>query len=325
MRRDRPGMSTTLVTVAVGGGAAFLAHAGDSRAYLIRDGVMRQLTEDHSMVNEMVRSGRMSHEEARASKFRSVITRAVGQYPTVQADLMIVEILAGDRIVLCSDGLTDPVPLELIEEIAGRGELDAAGTALVQAALERGGPDNVSVILVEPEASGQSDAVRARAAVLERLFLFEGLPFHAQMRVSAICREVFFSPGEILVEQGDPGDSMYVIIQGQVKVERDGVLLAQLGRGQHFGEVSLVDQQPRSARVQCEAFGSAIIISRDQLQEFCRRDPALGNVLIWKLLQALGGRLRDANQLVTLSARGSNGESTADADTVPDAPIPTDD
>ena len=316
MRRDRPGMSTTLVAAAVGGGAAFLAHAGDSRAYLVRDGVMRQLTEDHSMVNEMIRSGRMTHEEARASKYRSVITRAVGQYPTVQADLMVVEILAGDRLVLCSDGLTDPVPVELIEEIAGRGELDTAGTALIQAALERGGPDNVSVILVEPEASQQSEAIRARASVLERLFLFEGLPFHAQMRVSAICQEVFFSPGDILVEQGEPGDSMYVIVQGRVKVERDGVLLAHLDKGQHFGEVALVDLQPRSARVQCEAFGSAIIISREQLQDFCRRDPALGNLLLWKLMQALGGRLRDANQLVAAAShRQAPPDTLSEADT----------
>jgi CRP-like cAMP-binding protein len=95
---------------------------------------------------------------------------------------------------------------------------------------------------------------------------------------------------------------MYVIVQGRVKVERDGVLLAHLDKGQHFGEVALVDLQPRSARVQCEAFGSAIIISREQLQDFCRRDPALGNLLLWKLLQALGGRLRDANQLATAAS-----------------------
>lgn len=299
VRRDRPGMSTTIVAGVVGGGAAFVAHAGDSRAYLVRDGVMRQLTEDHSMVNEMIRSGRMTPEEARNSKYRSVITRAIGQYPTVQTDLMLVEILPGDRLILCSDGLTDPVETDLIEEIAGRGDLDTAAHALIQAALDRGGPDNVSVILVEPEASGQTEAIRARATVLERLFLFEGLPFHAQMRVSSICQEVFFSPGEVLVEDGDPGDSMFAIVQGRVRVEKDGVVLATLDKGEHFGELSLIDQRPRSARVQCETFGSAIIIQREQLQEFCRRDPALGNVLLWKLLHSLGGRLREANELAT--------------------------
>ncbi len=289
------GMTTTLVVALVGGGAAFLAHVGDSRAYLVRDGLIRQLTEDHSMVNDLVRTGQMTWEEARRSRYRSVITRAVGLHPQVQADLMSVEILAGDRIVLCSDGLTDPVALDVIEAASSQHDVHTATLRLVDAALDGGGPDNVTVIVVDPEATPQSEAARARAQVMEELFLFQNLPFHARLRVSRICREVRFVPGETLVREGETDEAMYVIVQGQVLVTRDTVPLARLGPGEHFGELGLLEDQCRSASVVGDVAGSAIVVERSELQEFCRRDPSLGNSLLWRLLSTLGGRLREAN------------------------------
>ena len=164
---SKKGMTTTLVVALVGGGAAFLAHAGDSRAYLIRDGLIRQLTEDHSMINELVRTGQMTFEEASRSRYRSVITRAVGLYPTVQTDLMSIEMLPGDRILLNTDGLSDLVNLENIEDIASQDDVETANNRLIQAALDGGGNDNVTVVIVEPEANPQTEAARARAQVNE--------------------------------------------------------------------------------------------------------------------------------------------------------------
>lgn len=297
--RGQKGMTTTLVAALVGGGAVFLAHAGDSRAYLLRDGVMRQLTEDHSMVNELVRIGQMTPEEARKSSYRHVITRAIGLYPTVQADLMSIEVLPGDRLLLGSDGLSDPVPKKNIQKIASEGDTEAVVNGLIEAALERGAPDNVTVLAVDPEASPQYEAARARAQVMEELFLFRDLPFHARLRVSTICEELFFTPGQTLVGEGTAGDSMYVIVQGEVGVSHNSFELACLGPGEHFGEMSLVDQLPRSATVTGISFGSAIVIRREHLQEFCRREPELGNQIIWKLLATLGSRLREANVRAT--------------------------
>ncbi len=293
----KKGMTTTLVIAVVGGGAAFLAHVGDSRAYLIRDGLIRQLTEDHSMVNELVRTGQMSYEEAMRSRYRNVITRAVGLYPTVQADVMSIEVLPGDRIVLGSDGLSDPVPVDLIEEIASQHDVETATQQLLQASLDRGAPDNVTVVVVEPEATPQTEAARARAQVMENLFLFEGLPFHARLRVSRICEELFFTPGMTLVTQGDPGDSMYVIVQGRVSVTHDSVQLAELGASEHFGELGLLEEADRSATVIGASYGSAIVIRRAQLADFCQRDPDLGNQILWKLLATLGARLKHANAM----------------------------
>ena len=204
--RGKKGMTTTLVLLVVGGGTAFLAHVGDSRAYLIRDGLIQQLTDDHSMVNELVRSGQMSFEDAKKSQYRNVITRAIGLYPSVQADLMAIDILPGDRLVLCSDGLSDPVTMPQIEAMARQDDVETATDRLLEAALEAGAPDNVTVAVIEPEATPQAQAARARAQAMANLFLFKDLPFHNRLRVARICEARTIQPGEVLAEEGEPGD-----------------------------------------------------------------------------------------------------------------------
>lgn len=300
----KQGMTTTIVVAVVGGGAAFLAHVGDSRAWLVREGHIKQLTEDHSMVNELVRAGQMSFEEAKRSRYRNVITRALGLYPTVQADVVSIEILPGDRLVLASDGLSDPVPLERIGEIAAEDTVDRAAHLLVDAANDAGGPDNVTAVVVEPEATLEAEVARARAQVMQDLFLFHGLPFHVRLRVSRICEEVRFAPGQQLVVEGAIDDRMFVIVQGEVRVSRDAVALARLGPGQHFGELGLLEDQERSASVFGATAGSALVIRRARLQEFCQREPGLGNALLWRLLTVLGARLRDSNAQAARTLRG---------------------
>lgn len=302
----RRGMTTTLVAAVVGGGSCFLAHVGDSRAYLVRDGLMRQLTEDHSMVNELVRSGQMNREQALRSRYRNVITRAIGLYPTVQADLMSLEVLPGDRVLLASDGLSDMVEQPRIEGVAAENDIETAGRRLIEEALEGGGHDNVTVVMVEPEATPQTEAARARARIMETLFLFEGMPFHVRLRVSRICEELFFTPGQLLVREGESGDSMFAIVQGRVKVSAAGVALATLGAGEHFGELALVEPaQARTATVEGDAFGSAIVVRRKLLIEFCQREPEVGSQLLWRLLATLGVRLQQTNALAARHLGGS--------------------
>jgi PPM family protein phosphatase len=294
-RLDRKGMTTTVVMMAVANGTAFLAHVGDSRAYLIRDGLIQQLTEDHSMVNELVRAGQMSFEEAKASQYRNVITRAVGLYPNVQADVMSIDILPGDRVVLCSDGLSDPVALKDIEKIGRRDDVTTATTALVDAALNAGAPDNVTALVVEPDATPTAEAARARAQIMESLFLFEALPFNARLRVARICEARSVQPAEVLAKEGDTGNAMFIIVQGQVEVRRNGKAIATLDAGQHFGEMSLIDERPRSATVTSQGPGSVMIIRRDALMELCQREPGLGNQVLMSLATSLVHRLRGAN------------------------------
>jgi serine/threonine protein phosphatase PrpC len=145
------GMGTTMTVALVGDGAVAFAHVGDSRAYLIRDGKLEQLTEDHSLVAELVRSGKLSPEEAGTHPQRSVITRALGTDPDVDPDTFSIETEPGDLFMLCSDGLTsmveDEVILRCIEE--NRGDLQAAAKALIRAANKGGGEDNITVVFFE--------------------------------------------------------------------------------------------------------------------------------------------------------------------------------
>ncbi|MFZ5475637.1 MAG: protein phosphatase 2C domain-containing protein [Myxococcota bacterium] len=301
----RVGMTTTVVCAVLGPSVAFVAHVGDSRAYLVRQGEIRQLTEDHSMVNELVRTGKMTYEEARASRHRHVITRAVGLYPTVQPSLATVDLLPGDRLLLCSDGLSDVVAADVMCEQGGNDDLEGAVDTLLQAALDKGGPDNISIVLVDADGAERNDEAAARAKIMETLFLFEDMPYAARLQVGRIVQEHYFAPGDTLVQQGTPGTSMFCVVDGDVAVRYNGVELARLSAGEHFGELSLTDSLPRSASVVGVTFGSAISISADQLAEFVRQEPELGSMFLWKLLRVMGKRLRETNAKVTTPPGGA--------------------
>lgn len=145
------GMGTTMTVALVDDGLVWIGHVGDSRAYLIRDGRLDQLTDDHSLVAELVRTGKLSPEEADTHPQRSVITRAVGTDPDVDVDTFPVEPQAGDVFLMCSDGLTDMVDEDTILGIVERrrDDLDALVRALVSAANRSGGEDNITVVAFE--------------------------------------------------------------------------------------------------------------------------------------------------------------------------------
>jgi protein phosphatase len=149
------GMGTTMTVALVEDGHVAFGHVGDSRAYLIRAGQIEQITEDHSLVNELMKSGKLSPEEAEAHPQRSVITRALGTDPDVDADTFTIDAETGDLFLLCSDGLTDMVPehqiLELVDR--NRSDIDAALKALVRAANRSGGEDNITVVAFEIAAA----------------------------------------------------------------------------------------------------------------------------------------------------------------------------
>jgi serine/threonine protein phosphatase PrpC len=142
------GMGTTMTVALVEGDVVTFGHVGDSRAYLLRDGRMEQLTEDHSLVNELLKSGKLSPEEAETHPQRSVITRAVGTDPDVDVETFTIDAHAGDVFLICSDGLTDMVADEEILGVLDRhhDDLDRAAKALVSAANRGGGVDNITVV-----------------------------------------------------------------------------------------------------------------------------------------------------------------------------------
>jgi len=141
------GMGTTLTAMLVHGGRAHVVHAGDSRCYVFRDGKLRQLTEDHSWIAEQLRAGSISEAEAKASKFRHVITKSIGFEREIDADTKSVPVSAGDCFLLCSDGMTNYVEHGELERIVAMTWYRRLPATLVELANSRGGDDNITVVV----------------------------------------------------------------------------------------------------------------------------------------------------------------------------------
>ena len=146
------GMGTTMVACTLVGGYAYVANVGDSRLYLAND-TMTQISQDHSLIAEMVRLGELTPEEGRNHPDKNIITRAIGATDTVDIDFFNVELKRGDIVLMCSDGLTNMLEDEEIREIvSGQKDIIEKAQKLVVAANNNGGKDNIAVILIEPFA-----------------------------------------------------------------------------------------------------------------------------------------------------------------------------
>ncbi len=147
-------MGTTLTSVVLHGKVLYVGNIGDSRTYLIRDGRIKQLSQDHSLVGEQLRLGLLTEEQARASTIRNVITRAVGHDTQVEPDVFVFTVEAGDRLLLCSDGLHGLVENAELAQTLGTGPLEEAVRALIALARERGGPDNITALALSIDQLG---------------------------------------------------------------------------------------------------------------------------------------------------------------------------
>lgn len=146
---DFTGMGTTVTAVCWQGDRASIAHVGDSRAYMLRDGALLRLTKDHTYVQTLVDAGQITEEQAATHRRRNLLIRAIDGVNTVEPDLSIREVHAGDRIMLCSDGLSGVLNDSQIHDLLSAGDPPGAVTALVDAAIERGAPDNVTCVVAD--------------------------------------------------------------------------------------------------------------------------------------------------------------------------------
>ena len=149
---ERRGMSTTLTAIMTDGQRCAMAHVGDSRAYLLRDGYLTQLSHDHTLVQRLIDTGELTPEEALSYPYRSVVLQAIDDRQPAVPDLLELDLMVGDRLLICSDGLSDLVEDQLIADLLYTRDLDDAALALVAAALDRGGRDNVTCVIGEVES-----------------------------------------------------------------------------------------------------------------------------------------------------------------------------
>jgi len=148
---EKEGMGTTIVAAAIKGDKLIAANVGDSRLYIINESGITQVTTDHSLVEEMIRSGRIARSEARNHPDKNKITRAVGVFPNVDVDFFETKVAPGDTVLLCTDGLTNMVEDEEIKKIVlGQRDIVEKTQTLIEVANKNGGTDNITALLIEP-------------------------------------------------------------------------------------------------------------------------------------------------------------------------------
>ena len=161
------GMGTTLTLLWPAETEMLIAQVGDSRAYLLRDGTLRQVTADHSLVGDMVRRGVLTEEQAACHPMRNYITRAVGTEDVIEVDLYSEPRRAGDRWLVCSDGLYGQMTRAVLQELAGMENQEEAADRLLQTALDNGGKDNISLVLMT-DVSGPAAPAEGNASAPDR-------------------------------------------------------------------------------------------------------------------------------------------------------------
>ncbi|MCP3103484.1 Stp1/IreP family PP2C-type Ser/Thr phosphatase [Myxococcus sp. K15C18031901] len=295
------GMGTTFVCLAVGGNKGVIGHVGDSRVYLVRHGQCHRLTEDHTLVAAQLKAGTITKEQAATSQYRNVITRAVGIQDSVQVDTLIVDLMPGDMFVLCSDGLHGYLEdEELLPLVAGLSPGDLP-KRLIDLANERGGKDNITAVVVKVAgdsatmSSEETSEAQSRMEALRKIPLFRHLTYKEQTAVLSIATTRTYPAGREIVVEGQPGEELFVVIRGRVAIEKNGVEIAELRSGGHFGEMGLIDNAPRSATVRATEPTRTMVISRPDLMGLMKRESILAVKMLWSFVQVLSDRLRATN------------------------------
>ncbi|MCS6913470.1 MAG: Stp1/IreP family PP2C-type Ser/Thr phosphatase [Myxococcales bacterium] len=303
--QDKRGMGTTCSALLIVGGRGFIAHVGDTRIYLLRHGQVHQITEDHSLLNELVRRGKIKREELENSpyaKYKNAVTRAVGAYETVESDTIDFEVLPGDLFLLCSDGMHAYLKEGDLQEILSAPDLSESPKTLVALANAGGGHDNITVVVVRIEAAdpalyaARASELANKVEVLKGMPLFKYLSYKEIMRLLNITLVREFKAGEQIIREKEPGEELFVILSGRVTLQKEGAFLTQLGRGAHFGEMALVDRSPRSASAWADEPTRVLTLRRRDFYEIIRKEAPLAVKLLWSFVQVLTERLRKTTE-----------------------------
>ncbi len=292
------GMGTTLCALLIVGSHGFIAHVGDSRIYLVRGERTHQLTQDHTLQNELLKRGRLTPEEISRVKQKNALTRAVGVYASVDVDTLDLDILPGDRVLLCSDGLYGYLRKGELNSIF-EGPPEQAPSRLVALANQRGGQDNITAVVVAAEAEGDSEGHKLAQLKLETLqtaTLFRYLNYQELVKVANITDVRHFVGDEFVFTEGDPGDELFVVLSGKVRVQKGSTTIVTLGQGEHFGEMALVDKEPRSATVSAVEDTRVLVMKRADFLYFIKHERDLAVKLLWQFLGVLSARLRNTSR-----------------------------
>jgi PPM family protein phosphatase len=295
------GMGTTFVGVMVAGGDAVLVHAGDSRAYLVREGIAMQLTEDHTLLAKLLGAGIDVDVDGDGARFKTMLTNALGIGNEPHASTFLISLTDGDRLLLCSDGVSEYVAEAEVGEVLTRAPSPSrAAQQLVDMALARGGQDNATAVVLRVVELGahvrSAELLRKDDTAVAGCVLYARLSPQKRLRGVRIAIGRELRKGEI-VPAHTLGDRVaWVVLDGEV--ERDG---ARVGVGALLYPESLIPDRPMVEREKLyRAVGDVrgLVLRSDDFQELCADDPELAEPMLEGLASAISAT-------VTASASGS--------------------
>lgn len=323
---SRKGMGTTCSLLLVIGNIGFIGHVGDSRIYLCRGNKIHQVTTDHSLVNEMLRLGKIKPGEEESVPHKNAVTRAVGVNEVVEVDSFEFEFTEGDSVLLCSDGLSGYLETgnQVLDLMADRDPREVTEDAIVLA-NEAGGKDNITAISIHFGESGFSTA--SEKQILKEVEFFRYLTPNELTLVFGICAFETFSKGHQLFAENEDPARLCVVIEGQVDLNANNKPLKTIQAGNAFAEFSVLNASP--IRYSAKAIDNVRILSigRDTFMELMKNEPSLTVKILWNFVQRYSqmSSVLTAEDLVFrevgLSDLDSSGSLSIDSESLSD-PVP---
>lgn len=296
--RRRPHVKITLDVLLLLDHEAFVAHVGDGRVYLVRRGLVHQLTVDHSLGDEVIVFDAPAGPDAPTNlaspppELRA--TRALGPQPRVRVESLCMELSAEDRFVVCSHHLHRSLPEAVLHS-----RLTGEHLAAIEGALTADLSGRAGLAACAQLGSGEPftpDSALARLAILKPMPLFQTCTDRELRAVAQATRPRRFQADTILFEQGHPGAELFLLISGRVDIVRDGNVIATLGPGTSFGEMAMLDEPNRSASAVCTLDTELMVIPKDAFYAMLRGNPVLAAKILWNMLLRLSANLRRTSQ-----------------------------
>ncbi len=299
--RRRKGLVVTLDLVLLLDHEAFIGHVGDGRVYLIRRGLVHQLTVDHSQADEGevfdVLGGDDKTEETAEAPAQQAggrsFTRALGPLPSVRVESMCMELAQEDRFIVCAAHLHRNVPESALQTLFVGEALDALGAAIGRYADKK--PAIAAAAQLGSGDPFKADSARTRLALLAPMPLFAHCSERELRSVAQAARPRTFEAGTVLFTEGETGEELFLLVSGKVAVQHQGKTLATLGPGSNFGEMAMLDDKTRSATIVAIEQSEAMTVHRDAFFAMLRGNPVLAMKILWNMLLRLSANLRAAN------------------------------
>jgi protein phosphatase len=286
-------VATSLCAMTLVNTHAFFAHVGDSRAYLLRNGKLRCLTEDHTLAALQLRRGDITAEDFETSPFKHTLAQAIGMSPAIEVDILELRLSPGDTILLTTNGLMRGLSDELIHAcLESDGTPEQRADLLLRKVQEAGAPDNTTFIIVTTEPS---DRPRVRTDEHERAarqsFLFRGLSDTEWFQILPYLEVLETQSGEVLAKNEGPALGFGVVAAGKVRSVHPGGEVRDVGPSEHFGALYLSTDTASQETLTSLERSTVYLLTRERFKDIVRLAPALGSRLTFSLLEALGNRL----------------------------------